>query len=205
MRSLVLLVPALCASIAIAQDNVIELKNSDVLSMVAAKVPTDVIITRIQTSRCNFDTFPSVISELRYRGVPEEILVVMVDAPVGRPTKKVKKKADAPNTNVITASTEKVRQTTETPVERPTEVVVAKPTEKARVEQKILTNDDVVNLLRGGLPTADVATTIRKTQGNYDFSAQALHALQEAGADAVVFLSMMEVSRRSNDLNKKPK
>src|SRR6478672_10019778 len=70
-----------------AQENVIELRNADVLSIIASKVPIETIIERIGTSRCYFDTFPPVISELRYRGVPEEILIAMVSAPIGRATK----------------------------------------------------------------------------------------------------------------------
>src|SRR5262245_6167349 len=72
-----------------AQDSRIELTNADVLGMVRDKVPAEAIITKIQTSRCHFDTFPPVISELRQKGVPEEVLGAMIEAPVGRPTKRV--------------------------------------------------------------------------------------------------------------------
>src|SRR5215470_6195046 len=79
-----------------AQENVIELRNADVLSMIAAKVPAEVIINRIETSRCYFDTFPPVISELRYKGVSEEILIAMVAAPIGRPTRKENTRSESP-------------------------------------------------------------------------------------------------------------
>jgi hypothetical protein len=245
MRSLVLVLTFLLASPAIAQNNVIELRNADVLSMIEAKVPTETIITKIQTSRCNFDTFPTVISELRYRGVPEEILIAMMEAPVGRPTKtlqkqpatqtkttatpdppeKLTKDAEgltdeagstasgkvkvAPYGSAEKISTESVKldQKTTVPIKQTSTDVTEqreKPTEKSTaVEQKILTNDDILKLLRGGLATGDVAAAIKNARGNYDFSGQALHALQEAGADGLVFLAMMEASRRPGDLDKK--
>lgn len=85
--------------------------------MVNAKVPADVIITKIQTSRCHFDTFPPVISELSYRGVPAEILVAMIEAPVGRPTKRVAKKetAESATGSAITVLTERPATTVSTP------------------------------------------------------------------------------------------
>ena len=77
---------ALSVTFVYAQENVIELTNSNVLAMVRDKLPTEAIVKKIQSSRCHFDTFPTVISELRQRGVPEEVLIAMVAAPVGRPT-----------------------------------------------------------------------------------------------------------------------
>lgn len=70
-------------SVVYAQDSVTTLKNSDILTMVRAKLPSALIIEKIQTSSCSFDTFPSVLAELKYRGVPDEVLLVMVQAPHG--------------------------------------------------------------------------------------------------------------------------
>jgi hypothetical protein len=235
----------LFASFSVAQDNVIDLSNANVLSMVNAKVPPDVIVTKIQTSRCHFDVFPTVISDLRYRGVPDEILVAMVEAPVGRPTKRVekvakqqtesasgsvttepterhattssastKKLATEPVMNaakeklatepVTTALTKKPETVTIAPTEKAaTAVATATPREtpkQAAAPQQVLTNDDLIQLLRDGLSPTNVATTIKTTRGNYNFSAKALRALQEAGADATVFLAMMEADLQ----NKKP-
>jgi hypothetical protein len=242
MRSLVLVFTLLFAYTANAQDNVIELRNGDVLSMIAAKVPVDAIITKIQTSRCNFDTFPTVISELRYRGVPEDILIAMVEAPIGRPTRTVQKqpetvtKTPEPSQKMKTGPADKhsdaatgaektidsaaAEKTSNDPIKIPqTEkssstqtdhpsLPATRAKEKPKqsppvAEEKILTNDDLIKLLRGGLASGDVAALIRKARANYDFSAEALHTLQEAGADAVVFLAMMEVSRRRTDINNK--
>jgi hypothetical protein len=63
--------------------DVTPLTNKDVVLMVERKVATETIINAIKTSPCTFDTFPSVMKELKRRGVPEEVLEAMVDAPYG--------------------------------------------------------------------------------------------------------------------------
>lgn len=59
------------------------LKNADIMTMVRAKLPTALIVEKINTSSCSFDTFPSVLAEMKYKGVPDEILMAMVQAPHG--------------------------------------------------------------------------------------------------------------------------
>ncbi len=198
-----------------AQENVIELRNADVLNMIAAKVPAGVIINKIETSRCHFDTFPPVISELRYRGVSEEILIAMVTAPIGRPTRKENTRSESPRKSSATVlareKSERVTSATVTNDVSPAQKD-EKPSDSADVQNKsagptaassysagateqVLTNDDLIKLLRGGTPAPDIVKRVKSAKGNYDFSGKALFALQQAGADATVFLSMMEVSR----------
>ena len=57
------------------------LKNADIMTMVRAKLSTALIIEKINTSSCSFDTFPSVLAEMKYKGVPDEVLMAMVQAP----------------------------------------------------------------------------------------------------------------------------
>jgi hypothetical protein len=66
------------------ETNASTLRNADVIMMVRAKVPADVIVSKIKNSRCNFDTFPGVLAELKQKGVPDEVLRAMVTAPIGR-------------------------------------------------------------------------------------------------------------------------
>ena len=75
---------ALCTD-ARAQDEgaAIVLENKHVLVMVAARVAPEVILEKIRTSPCNFDTFPPVLAELRSKGVPNSVLLAMVKAPNG--------------------------------------------------------------------------------------------------------------------------
>ena len=80
LLSLVLVCSLSTFSLVVAQD-VTSLSNSDILTMVKAKLPTPLIIEKINTSSCSFDTFPSVLAELKFRGVPDEVLMAMVKAP----------------------------------------------------------------------------------------------------------------------------
>jgi hypothetical protein len=61
------------------------LTNKDVVSMVKAKIAPEVIVQKIETSRCHFDTMPNMLAELRYQGVPDSVLMAMVKAPYGAP------------------------------------------------------------------------------------------------------------------------
>ena len=94
-----------CFSIATAQNGssntVLELTNSDILTMVKASLPPELIISKINTSRCRFDTYPSVMAELKYRGVSDRILIAMVEAPVGRPQKPVEEPKSVESTDAV--------------------------------------------------------------------------------------------------------
>lgn len=63
--------------------DVTPLNNKDILVMVERKLTAEAIVQTIKTSPCTFDTFPSVMKELKRRGVPEEVLEAMIDAPYG--------------------------------------------------------------------------------------------------------------------------
>lgn len=62
---------------------VTSLSNKDVVMMVEQKIGAEAIIKAIKSSPCTFDTFPSVMKELKRRGVPDEVLEAMIDAPYG--------------------------------------------------------------------------------------------------------------------------
>ena len=61
--------------------------------MVRAKLPSPLIIEKINTSTCAFDTFPSVLAELKYKGVPDDVLMAMVKAPHGARTTVTERKS----------------------------------------------------------------------------------------------------------------
>lgn len=79
--------------ITFAQD-LTPLTNGDIVTMVKAKLPPALIIEKINTSSCAFDTFPSVLAELKYRGVPDEVLMAMVKAPRGVRPKPMVQESD---------------------------------------------------------------------------------------------------------------
>src|SRR5258708_3451837 len=65
------------------QDSITGLTNQDILTMVRAKLPSSLIIEKINSSSCVFDTFPGVLAELKYKGVPDDVMMAMVKAPHG--------------------------------------------------------------------------------------------------------------------------
>lgn len=77
---------ALVPSITAAQSDeasVTPLSNKDVVLMVTHKLESEAIVNIIKASPCTFDTFPPVLREMKRRGVPEVVLMAMLDAPYG--------------------------------------------------------------------------------------------------------------------------
>jgi hypothetical protein len=92
-----------CVSFAFSQTTSTPLTNADIMTMVRAKLPAALIIQKINTSPCAFDTFPSVLAELKYRGVPDDVLMAMVEAPHGRrPTPNVREGSRGSNSSRVT-------------------------------------------------------------------------------------------------------
>jgi hypothetical protein len=65
--------------------DILPLTNIDILQMLSSGLTAELIIAKIASSNCNFDTFPSVLSELRLKHVPADVLMAMVHAPNGPP------------------------------------------------------------------------------------------------------------------------
>jgi hypothetical protein len=61
------------------------LTNKEIVGMVKAGLSSDVIVAKIKVSRCNFDTAPSILAELKQGGAPDEVLRAMIEAPYGMP------------------------------------------------------------------------------------------------------------------------
>lgn len=65
------------------------LTNNEVVSMVKAGLRADVIIAKVQTSECAFDTSPVALEKLKAAGVPETVMLAMVEAPnAGTPNER---------------------------------------------------------------------------------------------------------------------
>jgi hypothetical protein len=72
------------SAIAVASPmDVTALTNKDVVLMVEQRLAAEAIVKAIKSSPCTFDTFPSVMKELKRRGVPDEVLEAMLAAPYG--------------------------------------------------------------------------------------------------------------------------
>ena len=61
------------------------LTNKDVLEMVKAQLPVDVIVAKIHRSSCSFDTSPGTLKDLKSAAVPDAIILAMVEG--GAPNK----------------------------------------------------------------------------------------------------------------------
>jgi hypothetical protein len=57
------------------------LTNADVLKMVETKLAHEVIVEKIRTSPCDFDTTPEALQKLKDVGVPDSVLLAMVVTP----------------------------------------------------------------------------------------------------------------------------
>lgn len=60
------------------------LTNRDVVAMVEAGLGAEILIAKINTSRCAFDTSPASLRELKDAGVPESVMLIMVRSSSGR-------------------------------------------------------------------------------------------------------------------------
>jgi hypothetical protein len=160
------------------------LTNADILTMVRAKLPAALIIEKINNSSCAFDTFPSVLAELKYKGVPDEVLMAMVESPHGgRGARKAQ------------ASAEQVR---EVPVQltqltipdgTPLEVECAYTVSSGEVEEGSAVSFNVVHpviingvtvIARGARATARV--TKAKKGGSWGRAGQLAWAMQDVTA-----------------------
>lgn len=61
------------------------LTNKDVIQMVRAKVPEEIIIEKIRSSPCKFDKSVDAILELHDKGVTKDVMLAMLDASSPRP------------------------------------------------------------------------------------------------------------------------
>jgi hypothetical protein len=57
------------------------LTNEDVLKMVEAKLASEVVVEKIKSSPCDFDTSPAALAALKGAGVPDALLLLMVMSP----------------------------------------------------------------------------------------------------------------------------
>lgn len=61
------------------------LTNSDIVSLLSAGLGADLVIAKIKTSKCAFDTSPAELKHLKSENVPEGVILAMVQASDVRP------------------------------------------------------------------------------------------------------------------------
>jgi hypothetical protein len=160
------------------------LTNSDVLGMVRAKLSPALIIEKINSSSCNFDTFPSVLTELKYKGVTDDILIAMVKAPHG-----IRKSGPAARNGNSDEAVEEIVTAIKIPDGTPLEIEVSYTVSSGDVEEGTAISFNVVHpvkidnnivIARGARATARV--TKAKKGGSWGRAGQLAWALQDVMA-----------------------
>ncbi|MFZ0580032.1 MAG: SH3 domain-containing protein [Candidatus Acidiferrales bacterium] len=57
------------------------LDNRDILKMRGMRLSDGVIISKIKSSKCDFDTSPAALQKLRSAGLPDQVILAMIQAP----------------------------------------------------------------------------------------------------------------------------
>jgi len=86
--NMLLIVPLSTMAMACQQQgqvSVAPMTNSEILAMLQAKFTDDIIIAKIKSSICHFDTAPTVLRELKLAGVSDGVILAMIQAPYGMP------------------------------------------------------------------------------------------------------------------------
>ncbi len=72
------------------------LTDDDILVLVKAGLSADVVVAKIKASTCHFDTSPSKLKDLKEAGVPDSVILAIVEAPVARAAATVCPSNDKP-------------------------------------------------------------------------------------------------------------
>jgi hypothetical protein len=83
------------------------LRNEDIVEMLKLGISNKAVITKIGASNCRFDTSPKALDGLKRAGVPDEVVLAMLQAPLGSPT------GSRPDAKFLMNSTEAVGDLTE--------------------------------------------------------------------------------------------
>lgn len=57
--------------------------NEDVVALLKTGLGTDIVVAKIKTSACDFNTSTPALQELKGNGVPDSVILAMVQAPKG--------------------------------------------------------------------------------------------------------------------------
>jgi hypothetical protein len=75
------------------------LTNNDVVEMIKAGLSADIVVAKIKASSSKFDTSPSALQQLKSAGVPDTVILAMVQAQMGASTEKSGATAESENDN----------------------------------------------------------------------------------------------------------
>ncbi len=98
------------------------LSNIDISEMSSAGLPAEVLIAKIKSSACAFDTAPTSLKNLKAVGVPDKVILAMIEAPVGQP--RTAAAVAAPVTSDVSNSASQPSSTPSVPSDGKTRVLV---------------------------------------------------------------------------------
>jgi len=93
-----------------------DLTNKEILEMVKGGISTEVIKSLIKSSVCKFDTSPQALSEMKKQGVPDAVVVAMIEAS-GDPAATPVAQVESPVAGTSTLKNGEILIPDETPVE----------------------------------------------------------------------------------------
>lgn len=68
------------------EDVRLPLNNRNILNMHGMRLSVDIIIAKIKSSQCDFDTSPAALEKLRQVGLPDKVIEAMIQAPLASAT-----------------------------------------------------------------------------------------------------------------------
>jgi hypothetical protein len=71
------------------QSDIRPLTNKDVLEMLKMPLSPEIVVAKIRSANCAFDTSAAALKDLKGAGVPEPVLLAMVQAPSAQSAAKV--------------------------------------------------------------------------------------------------------------------
>lgn len=144
--------------------------NADVVKMVRAKIAPEVIIAKIESSRCHFETQATYLAELRQGGVPDSVLMAMVRAPYGAPRQKPEERKSPARREALTDGAEPPKAYTAKLAEGTT--ILVTPTEeinsKHATEGQVVTFRVVEEVEDGGHVFVKAGALVRGTVTNVE-------------------------------------
>jgi hypothetical protein len=60
------------------------LTNKDILDVEKIGLPPEILVAKIKSSQCNFDTSPASLQALKTAGLGDSVILAMVEAPTGQ-------------------------------------------------------------------------------------------------------------------------
>jgi len=75
------------------------LTNKDILDLNRIGLQPEILIAKIKSTRCNFDTSPASLQILKAAGLADGVILAMVEAPVGQQTQPLSPATDDPPAN----------------------------------------------------------------------------------------------------------